>query len=100
MRAIKVKFPFVDAQVMRLLHPETFSAPTIPELEELKIGDFVKVCPDCDMSERFWVTVIKIEGEKVIGKVANYLVCTDMHGLFRDDVIKFEKKNIYAIDSK
>lgn len=87
---------FTDAQEMAIKHPETFEAPSKKELESLKPGSYVKVSV---MSERFWCEIISIDGENIVARVDNDLVCTDEHGISCDDIIKFEKRNIYNIDT-
>jgi hypothetical protein len=90
---------FVDAQQMQLDHPKTFYAPLKTELDEIKINDHVKICvqKENEKGEPFWVKVQKIEGETITGFIDNNLVLTHLHGLKSDDVITFEKKNIYNI---
>jgi hypothetical protein len=88
------KVIFIDAQQMKKEHPETFYAPTQEELDKIKIRDYAKVCVG---RERFWVKVLKIEDETITGTIDNDLVFTHEHGLKFDDVISFEKKNIYSI---
>lgn len=92
------KIPFIDAQAMHLSHPDTFDAPEISELDKLKAQDLVKVCPDVDgASERFWAQIESIDGETIIARVDNGLIHTEGHGLACNDLIEFEKKNIYEI---
>jgi hypothetical protein len=88
------KVIFNDAQQMKKQHPDTFEAPDLEELDSLKIDDYVKVCA---IRERFWVKITKIENDTITGTVENHLVLTHEHGLKADDVVSFEKKNIYSI---
>lgn len=89
---------FVDAQRMHLEHPTTFEVPSQEELDEVKIGMFVKVGVETDdpelKVERFWAQVVKIDEDKIEATVANMLVVSKLqHG----ETINFEKKNIYSI---
>ena len=80
---------FIDAQKKR---SSTFWAPGTKELEDLKVGHFVKVC---DNEERFWIEITKINKDKLEGRVDNDLVYT--HPFKCDDIVKFEKRHIYDI---
>lgn len=86
---------FIDAQQMSQQHPQTFDAPTLQELSELKAGDFVKVC--VNNKERFWIRVQKIRGEEIKGVVDNVLVFADEFSFDCDDIITVQKKNVYSI---
>jgi len=92
-------FPLVDAQLMHKNNPNTFHVPTLEELSKIKINDLVKICPDCEETERFWTQVVEIDGEKIIARIDNDLVCTQSHGLIYDDLIQLESKNIYSIEN-
>jgi hypothetical protein len=85
---------FMDAQAMHNSHPDRFEAPTLEELAGIKTGDTVKVCT---AGERFWTTVISVNGETITASVDNDLVNTRIHGLKFGDSITFEKRHIYAI---
>lgn len=90
-----MNYSLEDAQVMALLHPTTFQAPTLKELREIEVGDYVKVCFKVGMwGERMWVQVTKIDGEALIGSLNNDPVLATY---LRDgDEIKFEKRHIYS----
>ena len=72
----------VDAQLMRLEHPDTFYAPSIPELRSITIGDAVKICfegnkPGQPGGERFWCMVDSVSGGpsgRVCARVDNELL--------------------------
>jgi hypothetical protein len=83
---------FVNAQEMMKKHPETFYAPSKEELDNIKIGDSVKVC--VEDKERFWVTVTEIDGENITGEVDNVLIDVDLE---LGEIIKFKKENVYNI---
>jgi len=83
---------FVNAQEMRIKHPNTFEAPVKEELDAIKIGDSVKVC--ADNKERFWVTVTNVEGDIITGTVDNDLV--DVNLAYGEE-INFKKSNVYSI---
>lgn len=75
--------------------PETFKVPSQASLDKLTKDDLVKIAVD---SERFWVRIETIEGDKVTAKIYNDLILTQYHGLKQNDRIEFEKKHIYAIE--
>jgi len=84
---------FVNAREMAANHPKTFCVPTEKEMEDLKPGDFVKVCLN---EERFWCEVVHFnkETEAVTGFVSNELLFSDLsHG----DEIVFKFENVYDI---
>jgi hypothetical protein len=85
---------FVDAQEMRILHPDTFYAPTLEDLQELKDGDWVKVCTE---DERFWCIVVEIKGDQLACVIDNDLVYSHRHGLYYGNIITVRKNNVYDI---
>ena len=92
----KKKIKFIDAQKMAKENPETFYAPSSTELDKIKKGNSVKIAIS---KERFWVTVVFVNNNKITGTIDNDLIFTDEHGLQFEDEIEFEKKNIYSIFS-
>ena len=87
--------PFVDAQKVKKQHPKTFQAPTLEELNKIHPEDFIKVCTG---GERFWLEVVTVDGEKITGRIDNDLVNGFRHGLFFDDMVEVEKRNVYNIE--
>lgn len=85
---------FVDAQEMARLHPDTFEAPLLEELNTIKTGSMVKVCTG---GERFWVAVVSVDGQRITGEVNNNLICTQDHGLDCGNMITFEARHVYSI---
>ena len=84
-----------NAKEMNLQFPDTFD---LPDLSSLELGSSVKLCfieKDKNPSERMWVTVSKIKGNKLEGKLNNtpYILTDLKYG----DLIKFNKDNIYSI---
>lgn len=84
---------FTDAQEMKKYN--TFSAPCRSDLDELKEGDFVKIC--VNNAERLWAKIIKIAGERITGRIDNDPVFTWRHDLRYGSQVIFEKKNVYQI---
>ena len=82
---------FEDAQALHQLHPDTFEAPTPEDLQDLKPGDFVKVCA---LRERFWAEVIAVETGVITARVDNNLI---MNELSYNDTIRIKPENIYDI---
>lgn len=98
---MKTKLIYSDAQMMAKLYPDTFEAPSIKELNNLKVGDYVKVCIDIPdrkedepESERFWCDIKKIDGDKIIGSVGNDLIYLKLK---YGKEIEFLKRNVYSI---
>ena len=86
---------FIDAQQLHKDFPGTFKVPPPEALDKLTAGDLVKIAVD---SERFWVRIEGVDGEKVAGHVYSDLILTDYHGLKAQDRIEFEKRHIYMIN--
>ena len=86
---------FIDAQQMHKDFPGTFKVPSKEVLDKLKKGDLVKIAVD---SERFWIRIEIVDGDKITGNIYNDLILTQYHGLKQNDPIEFEKKHIYSID--
>jgi hypothetical protein len=88
--------PFVDAQEMHRLHPDTFDAPSEEDLAALATGDTVKVCPDY---ERFWAVIEAIDHDDdvITARIANRLMCSAKHGFHDGDVIHFQRRHVYLI---
>lgn len=82
---------WVNANEMNSKYPNTFDIPTQSELENITIGDTVKIS---NGFERFWVEVKEINKLYLIGRVDNELI-TNEYGL--NDYVMFEKRNIYDI---
>lgn len=82
---------WVNANEMNSKYPNTFDIPTQNELENITIGDTVKIS---NGFERFWVEVKEITNLYLIGRVDNELI-TNEYSL--NDYVMFEKRNIYDI---
>lgn len=85
---------FVDAQAMALAFPETFQRPAPVALAALQVGDIVKVGTG---DERFWTIIQDIHGKWISATIDNELQHSEQHGLFCDDMIRFERKHIFDI---
>lgn len=85
------KIEFEDAQHLAKKYRDTFFAPTQEELNDIKPGDFIKVCAS---KERFWIEVISVENERIEGKAANDLL---MDELRFNDTICVELRHVYDI---
>ena len=85
-----------DAQALAAQNPDTFQAPSIDLLRlHLEPGMLVKIC---DESERFWVIVEEVRGERVVGTIDNELRGLAGHGLSKGDRVQFELRHIYEVD--
>lgn len=97
---MNTELKFNDAQKMSILYPKTFEAPSMEDLNNLKIGDHVKVSVvilhrrgGMPESERFWTTITKIEGDLITAKVSNDLLYVNLK--FGQE-ITFNKTSIYS----
>ena len=82
---------WVNVNEMNSKYPNTFDIPTQNELENITIGDTVKIS---NGFERFWVEIKEITNLYLIGRVDNELI-TNEYSL--NDYVMFEKRNIYDI---
>ena len=83
---------FINAQEMAKRYPDTFEAPSLKELSEIKQNDFIKVCLN---DERFWVHVIEVDEDEIRGKVDNNLFESQPFNM--DDIIACKKEHVYSI---
>lgn len=88
------KVELYDAEEMHKKYPKTFHLPDKDDLDNLKVGDSVKV--NKIPGERFWVEIVDIKPNYYLGRVDNMLV-TSYGNIKYNDIIQFRKKNIYAI---
>ena len=82
---------WVNVNEMNSKYPNTFDIPNQNELENITIGDTVKIS---NGFERFWVEIKEITNLYLIGRVDNELI-TNEYSL--NDYVMFEKRNIYDI---
>lgn len=89
---------FIDAQEMSK-NNDTFEAPDLSELNELEVGNTIKVCADGEevSGERFWCEILSIDGENIEARVDNDLIHAEAFGFTLDDTINFNKNNVYNI---
>lgn len=90
-------YTFTDAQEMHRNHPKTFWAPTERDLQQLVVGDLIKVC--INEEERFWAEIKAIDGDTLRCRVDNDLMYED-HGLSFNDEFSCHKNNVYDILTK
>lgn len=64
----------------------------LKEVEELREGDFVKLC---DNGERFWVEIMRIGVYHFFGRVDNELL--NEHSFQFNSLIVFKKEHVYDI---
>ena len=83
---------WIDVKKLQRSHPNEFMAPSESILVSLSVGDLVKIGNNY---ERFWVKVVKITTDYVLGKIDNHLTFNNKYDY--NDIILFEKNNIYEI---
>lgn len=94
MNKIKVHIDdWVDAQEFAKINPKKFQAPTIEQLNDIKVDYSVKIS---NGKERFFVTVIEIHKNDYITGIINNKLCFNSPYDY-DDLVMFQKKNIYNI---
>ena len=67
---------------------------TSPPYFEVYPGHSVKLFAADDT---LWVTVLAVEGEELLGKVTTRDLRTRRHDLSRDDVIEFNRSNVFGL---
>lgn len=76
-----LRLELVDAQEKALEFPDTFEAPRMKEVSQLKAGDYVKVClhEEGETGERFWCKIKSInqKNKMITGEIDNILVIYD-----------------------
>lgn len=91
----QIKKPeLLDGVKQNELYPATFLIPSEDEIKILGEGDFVKVAAS---GERFWVQIEEIHEGNFIARIDNDLVKSKEHGLYYDEKIFFQAKNIINI---
>ncbi len=81
-----------NAQKLARQYPDTFEAPSESDLDNLAVGDYVKVCGAAN--ERFWARIVELDGDKVVAKVDNILVVEENYNM--GDLIFFRRWHIYS----
>ena len=71
-----------------------FSYPTDEQFANLKKGDVIKIGVS---GETFWLEVKRLYKNKIIARVDNDLVRSDIHDLFFNDIVSIHKHNIRTI---
>lgn len=64
-------------------------------ISNLKVGDIVKIANNL---ERFWVKIIELNENYVLGKIDNYLTFNKFYDY--QDIVIFEKNNILDLHNK
>ena len=113
-------YTFADVQRMRRLLVVDWELPSDAALDALQAGDWVKVTDvkpiireqyarkvgpdkaDRTTSEYFWVVITEIRADgddrEYEGKVSNFLVYTEHHGLACGDIVTFRRQNVQQIN--
>ena len=66
---------WIDTNKLHLLNPDNFTIPTNSELNNLSIGDLVKIG---NKVERFWVKITQIHKDYLLGKIDNLLTFNNL----------------------
>lgn len=102
---MKKGYELVNGQA-RAKESSTFEMPSKEDVDALKLGDYVKIGVEGDMSdscagERFWVRLTKIEASGYTGIVEQSdMLFASKHGVANDSTITFERHHILGIDSR
>ena len=83
---------WVDVTQRMEQYSGVFDIPTKQNLDGLVAGDSVKIS---NGFERFFVRVTSIEGDTIHGRVENHLV--GKYDYDYNDIVRFEKRNVFAI---
>lgn len=92
--------PLVDLQLLYRFYPDQPKVPSLESLERLKSGDCVKVAVGSQGvkgGESFWVELIELSEEVMVGSIVNILVNTEYHGLSAQDMLLIQRHNVLAI---
>lgn len=84
---------FTNAKKMSVEYPDSFRRPDEKALNEISIGDIVKV----SAGERFWTCVIHRDGNTLKAIIDNELIETSTHGYKYGDEITFNIDDVYDI---
>jgi uncharacterized protein YegJ (DUF2314 family) len=90
-------YKLMDAKLQNKKHPETFEAPTVTAIKNLRLGGYVKLCFEESglNSERMWVKITGIKVDNFQGILHNqpYGLKTIKHG----DLVLFNSKHILSL---
>ena len=83
---------WINTHEIHILNSNNFTIPTNNDLNNLSVGNLVKIG---NKMERFWVKIVEINKDYLLGKIDNHLTFNNKYDY--DDIVLFEKKNIYNI---
>ncbi len=81
----------IDAQQIAAEHPLTFEVPDDADLDAIAAGSSVKVC---NGSDRFWVLVTSVDGDRIHGTIQNDIEPEGNVG----EPISLERRHVYDVD--
>lgn len=85
----------VNAVTMHEKYPETPPIPTNEAINDLNIGDYVKVINNTEVPEPFWIKLGNITNNVIIGKINNKL--SDNSNYESGSLIYLKRNNICSI---
>ena len=78
-----------DTTNMNILEIELAIGENLIKIEDIKIGDYVKVS---NFEERFWVKIFNIDKDIIFGKIDNFLLDNKLYDI--NSLITFHVSNI------
>ena len=90
---------FINGVERNAEHPATFPIPDEADRKAVMVGDHVKIGVEKigGNGERFWVKVIRRDGDEIEGEVDNHLVFTDQHGIEFGDRLTFGPEHVLGL---
>ena len=85
---------WINTHEIQIQNPDNFTIPTNDDLNSLSVGNLVKIG---NKMERFWVKLVEINKDYLLGKIDNHLTFNNDYDY--NDMVLFEKKNIYNIQN-
>jgi uncharacterized protein YegJ (DUF2314 family) len=92
-----MSYELSNGVLMNAEHPDTFEIPTEEEKAAVAVGDFVKLIfrQGGAMSERMWVQVTHIDGDKMRGRLDNMPI--NIESLSYNDEVLFGTEHITSL---
>ena len=83
-----------EARLMSQAFPSSFEVPSAARLASIAPGHVVKVCAD---EERFWVLVLGMHGDTIIGRVDNVLISARNRRVWSCGTIHLQRQHVLHV---